>query len=151
MDNKKEERTIFETYKEQVDIWYKSHNIIQEKTGLYCDFLCTLLNIIDETYLGPDIIKSNEDIVNHFNWCLNKVISNFEHEKIYFNNKGTHYDYLWLFFYKAYYTCNTENKTNILFDYFKVLFSFDRVKTPPELESFTDLYKIFDQNLKKIN
>lgn len=147
MDN----NTTFESYKDQIDIWYKSHNIIREKSDLYYDFLSSLLNVIDETYLGADVIRTDEDMINHFNWCFNKVISNFEQERIYFNTKDTHHDYLWLFFYKAYYTCSTENKTDILSDYFKVLFNFSRIKTPTELESFTDLYKIFDQNLKKIN
>lgn len=151
MDNKKEEHITFESYKDQIDVWYKSHNIIREKSELYYDFLSSLLNIIDETYLGADVIITDEDMVNHFNWCFNRVISNFEQERIYFHSKDEHHDYLWVFFYKAYYTCETENKTNILSDYFKVLFNFNRIKTPPELESFTDLYKIFDQNLKKIN
>jgi hypothetical protein len=150
MDNKEEHLTS-ETYKEQIEVWYKTHNIIREKAELYYDFLFSLLDIVDETYLGSDVIKSDEDMINHFNWCFNKVISNFEQERIYFNNKDTHYDYLWVFFYKAYYTCPTENKMEILSEYFKVLFNFNRIKTPPELESFTDLYKIFDQNLKKIN
>lgn len=150
MDNK-EEHLASETYKEQIEVWYKTHNIIREKAELYYDFLFSLLDIVDETYLGSDVIKSDEDIINHFNWCFNKVVSNFEQERIYFNNKDTHYDYLWIFFYKAYYTCATKNKMEILSEYFKVLFNFNRIKTPPELESFTDLYKIFDQNLKKIN
>lgn len=151
MDNGKGKNLTFENYKEEIDIWYKSHNIIREKSELCYDFLSSLLNIIDKTYLGIDVTKSVNDMVNHFNWCFDKVISNFEKENIYFNSKDTHYDYLWLFFYKAYYTCNTENKTEILRDYFKVLFNYNRIKTPLELESFTDLYKMFEQNLKKIN
>lgn len=151
MDNKKEEHITFEIYKEQIDTLYRSHNIIRKKAELYYDFILSLLNIIDETYLGSDVITSAEDMVNHFSWCFNKVVSNFEKEKIYFNTKDTHYDYLWVFFYKAYYTCNTENKTQILAEYFRVLFSYNIIKTPQELESFIDLYKIFDQNLKKIN
>jgi len=151
MDNKKEEHITFETYKDQIDVWYKAHNIIREKSEIYYDFLSTLLNLIDETYLGSDVIKTEDDMINHFNWCFNKITSNFEQERIYFNTKSTHYEYLWFFFYKGYYMCSTENKHQILSDYFKVLFNFNKVKTPIELESFTDLYKIFDQNLKKIN
>jgi len=150
MDNKKEEHITFEDYKEEIDIWYKSHNIIREKSELYCDFLCSLLTIIDETYLGADVIISEDDTINHFNWCFNKLISNFEHERIYFVTKGF-YNYLWTFFYRGYYKCEADNKAQILFNYFKLLFSFNKMKTPIELESFIDLYKILDQNLKKIN
>lgn len=148
MDNK-EEHVTFEAYKDQIDIWYKSHNIIREKAELYYDFLFSLLTLIDETYLGSDVIISEEDITNHFDWCFNKIISNFEQEKIYFSSKNDQYEYLWFFFYKAYYQCLTENKYQILCDYFNLLFNFGKVKNQIELESFTDLYKIFDQNLKK--
>jgi hypothetical protein len=153
MDNEKEEQRTFESYKEQIDIWYRAHNIIREKSELYYDFLSSLLNIIDETYLGSDVIRTDEDMMNHFYWCYNKVISNFEQERIMFIPipKSTHYEYLWLLFYKSYYTSTTENKVQILHDYFKLIFDFNKVKTSPEIEVFIDLYKILDQNLKKIN
>jgi hypothetical protein len=151
MGNKNEESITYETYKEQIDIWYRTHNIIQEKTELYYDFISSLLNIIDETYLGSDIIQTDDDMNSHFNWCFNKVADNFKQEKIYFIDKSGHYEYMWVLFYKGYYTCDTENKAEILRDYFKLIFNFNKAKTPIELESFIDLYKIFDQNLKKIN
>lgn len=151
MDNKDEELITFEAYREQIDVWYRAHNIILEKTELYYDFISALLHLIDETYLGVDIIESEEDISNHFNWCFNKVVSNFEKERIQFTIKSVHYDYLWFLFLKGYYQCSTEDKVPILDDYFKVIFNFNKVKTATELESFIDMYKIFDQNLKKTN
>jgi hypothetical protein len=139
--------------REEIDIWYRSNNIIREKSELYYDFISSLFKLIDETYLGSDIILSVEDMTNHFNWCYNKVISNFEQERIYFTAaaKTPQYEYLWFLFYKAYYLCNTEDKVQILDEYFKLLFDFNKLKTRTEIESFTELYKIFDQNLKKIN
>lgn len=151
MDSKKEEYIAFATYNEQIDFWCKKHNIVREKSEVYYDFLFSLLTLIDETYLGSDVIKTQGDMINHFNWCFNKVTDNFEQERIFFIPKSTHYEYLWFFFYKGFYMCTTENKTEILIDYFKLLFNFTRIKTQSELESFTDMYKIFDQNLKKIN
>jgi len=52
---------------------------------------------------------------------------------------------------KSYYKVNNDDKYAILSDYFKLLFTFNKVKNPIELESFIEMYKIFDQNLKKIN
>jgi len=151
MDNKSEEHTTFEAYNEQINIWYRANNIIRERTELYCDFLSSLLNLVDETYLGSDIIQSEEDIANHFTWCFKRVLLNFENERIHFSNNLDNYDYLWFFFYKGYYKCETENKYKILLEYFNLLFQYDKIKAPPELESFMDFYKILDQNLKKIN
>lgn len=151
MDNKSEERITFEAYSEQINIWYRANNIIRERAELYHDFLSSLLTLIDETYLGADVIVTQEDMSSHFTWCFNRVLSNFEYERIYFINKPDNYEYLWFFFYKGYYMCETENKYAILQEYFKLLFQYERIKTPPELESFTDFYKMLDQNLKKIN
>lgn len=150
MDKKKEHLT-FEDYKDQIDIWYKTHNIIRENSELYCDFLSSLLQLIDETYLGSDVLNSEGDILNHFNWCFNKIISNFEKERIYFGTKGSHHEYLWRFFYNGYYQCEVDEKSKILMEYFDLLFNFTKIKTPIEIDSFTEIYKILDKNLKKLN
>lgn len=149
--DKREEYLTFEEYKDQIEIWYKTHNIIREYSELYCDFLSSLLKLIDETYLGSDILTSEGDILNHFNWCFNKTISNFEKERIYFATKGSHYEYLWLFFYNGYYKCEVGEKCRLLLEYFDLLFNFGKIKTPTEIESFTEIYKILDKNLKKLN
>jgi hypothetical protein len=150
MDNKSEEHLTSATYKEQIDVWYRSNNIVREKSELYYDFLSTLLNLIDETYLGSDVIQTEDDMNNHFNWCFNKIISNFEQERIYFITKGF-YEYLWVFFHKGYYTCAKKDKYQILSEHFRTLFNFNQIKSPIELESFINFYKILDQNLKKTN
>lgn len=151
MEKDNEARLTFETYKEQIDTWYRAHNIIREKSELYYDFLSSLLDLIDETYLGSDILVSDDDIINHFNWCFSKIINNFEQERIHFIVKGDHYEYLWALLYRSYYKSLNEEKYVILSNYFKELFIFSKIKTPIELESFIEIYKIFDKNLKKIN
>jgi len=151
MEKDNESRLTFETYKEQIDIWYRAHNIIREKSELYYDFLSSLLDLIDETYLGSDVLISDNDIINHFNWCFAKITNNFDQERIHFVVKSGHYEYLWALLYKGYYKSVNEEKHTILSKYFKELFTFNKVKTPLELETFIEIYKIFDQNLKKIN
>ncbi len=147
MDNKSKDDLTFE----QIEIGYRTNNIIREKIELYYDFISSLLNLIDQTYLGPDFIQSDEDIFSHFNWCFNKIISNFEKERIYFIPKGSHHSYLWSFFYKGYYTYDNPDKFKIVSDYFKIIFDYRSFKTPIEFETLVDLYKILDLNLKKLN
>jgi hypothetical protein len=152
MGEEKHDSLSIEKYREQLDIWYKGNNIIREKSELYYDFISSLINLIDETYLGSDIISTQEDMINHFMWCFQKVASNFEKERISFTPvSATAYDYLWYFIYKGYYTSNVEGRRQILLDYFKFLFDHNSIKTPSEMESYLDFYKIFDQNLKKLN
>jgi hypothetical protein len=71
-----------ENYKQQIDVWYRAYNISREKTELFYDFLISLHNLIDETYLGTDVMMSTEDQINHFTWCWDKTIESFNKEKI---------------------------------------------------------------------
>jgi len=158
---KKEDNVLtLEAYREQMNLLYSANNIIREKTELYFDFISSLIKLIDETYLGPEVISNREDRVNHFIWCFNKVLEYFEHERIKFSPisygtdfmiSTTGYDYLWNFFYRGYYTNPMEDKSDSMLEYFTHLFNFNEIKSPTELELFIDFYKIFDQNLKKLN
>jgi hypothetical protein len=152
LGKEREDGLTLESYREQINMWYSANNVIREKAELYYDFISSLITLIDKTYLGSDVISTQEDMTNHFMWCFNKILSDFEHERIKFTSVSTTaYDYLWYFLYKGYYSSNAENKLEVLLEYFNYLFDLNIVKTPPELETFMDFYKIFDQNLKKIN
>ena len=136
-------------YINKLDICYKSNNIISERCELYCDFLISLTKTIDETFLGFDTIDSVEDIYNHFTWCFDKITKDLEYERIYFNEKGNHYKYLWFFFWGSYYKSDTEDKVRKIIYYFESLFDVNYIKSDIEINAFIDLYKIFNQNLKK--
>ena len=90
---------------EEVDLWFKSNNIIPEKLELFSDFAKSLNELIVETYLGESdspnetkVTMSEEDKINHFIWCWNKVVGNFQKENIIFSRKGEHFDYFISFF-----------------------------------------------------
>lgn len=141
-----------EEYREKLDTWYSANNIIREKSELYHDFIHSLIEIVDETYLGKDVITTQEEMVSHFSWCFNKVLSDFEKERIKFTPIATTaYDYLWYFTYKGYYMSDLEDPALHLLDYFDFLFNDHIVKNQFELEAYADFYKMFDLNLKKIN
>ena len=53
-----------ENYKHQIDIWYKAYNISREKIELFHDFLISLYNLVDETYLGSDVVGLEEDQIS---------------------------------------------------------------------------------------
>jgi len=139
-----------EEIREKIILEYNANNIIRERSELYYDFIISLLSVIDETYLGSEIISTQEDMVNHFTWCFDKVIENFKKEKINFSSDAE-YDYLWFFIYKGYYTSDDENKFQILVDYFTYLFDYLAIKSKSEVSSYIDFYKMLDKNLKKLN
>lgn len=138
-----------ENYKHQLDIWYRAYNISRERTELFYDFVVSLFDLIDTSYLGPDVLQLEEDQRNHFTWCWDKTISNFNKEKIEFKERGTHYEYLWNFFLEAYYFVQLDGNEIRISEYFYKLFDFKHRKTRSELDILTELYKLFEQNLKK--
>jgi len=147
-----EKDLIIKEYQERIQLRYDENNIIQEKSELYYDFLCSLLGIIHETYLGSDIVVSAKDVGGHFTWCFNKVLDNFKREKITFKPLTSQsYEYLWFFMYKGYYDSDVESKYWAILEYFTYLFDYRSVKTTAELDAYIDFYKMFEQNLKKLN
>ena len=88
-----------ESYKHQIDIWHRAYNISREKTELFHDFLVSLYELVEETFLGADVTEYEEDQKNHFTWCWDKTIENFSKEKIFFKERGNYYEYFWNFFF----------------------------------------------------
>lgn len=136
-------------YKQQLDVWYRTYNIHREKIELFYNFLSSLYDLIDDTFLGVDVLYDENDQLNHFTWCWDKTISNFSKEKIYFKNSGTHYEYMWSFFFEAYYLSQMDEKDNRINEYLYRLFDFRYRKTRSELTILTEVYKLLDVNLKK--
>jgi hypothetical protein len=138
-----------ESYKHQIDIWHRAYNISREKTELFHDFLVSLYELVEETFLGADVTDYEEDQKNHFTWCWDKTIENFSKEKIFFKERGNYYEYFWNFFLEAYYFNQLDDKPIRINEYFDKLFNFKYRKTRSELDMLTEIYKLFEQNLKK--
>jgi len=143
------ETSNLDKYKHQIDVWYRVYNIQREKIELFYDFLSSLYFIVDSTFLGPDVLFTDIDQKNHFNWCWNKILTDFSKEKIFFKEIGTHHDYFWNFFREAYYFNKTENNESRIDEYFFKLFDFKHKKSRSELDTLTEIYKLLDQNFKK--
>jgi len=138
-----------ESHKNEIDAWYRSYNIVYEKTQLFRDFIIPLLDLLESTYLGDEYITDESDKKNHFLWCINKIISNFEKEKIYFKKEGIHVDYLWTFFQNTFYQNDNPDKLKRVREYLSNVFVFNYSKTKTDLELLTEFYIILNQNLKK--
>jgi|TARA_R110002020_G_scaffold335337_1_gene550507 Zn-dependent M32 family carboxypeptidase len=134
--------------KDDIEVWIKVNGIVSEKSDLFFDFVTSLYKLVNKTYLGDDVIKEEEDKVNHFNWCWNKVLDNFQKENIVFEREGPHYSYFWNFFDESFYSKDVSVVIERLNEFFPVLFKFNRRKTKSELDLFTDLYKLLDNNLR---
>ena len=150
MKNKEEylDFVASDSYKHQIDIWYKTYNISREKKDLFYDFLVSLYDLVDETYLGSDVMSSEIDQKNHFTWAWDKIIDSFEKEKIYFKRRENCYEYMWNFFLEAYYLSQLIDNQVKIKNYFEKLFDFSFRKTRSELDMLSEVYKLFDKNLE---
>jgi hypothetical protein len=134
--------------KEDVLVLYRVNNVIPEKAELYLDFIQSLYDTIISTYLGDDVMDI-KDTKKHFEWCWNKVITDFKKEHIYFEDNIEIYSYFSSLFTESFYEEEDKSEKNInqLMDFWSTTFSYTLNKTRSELESFFDLYKLFDKSI----
>jgi hypothetical protein len=133
-----------------IESYYRLHNIVDGRVELYLDFITSLLLIISHTYLGDDIMN-DEDRLNHFNWCWRKNLNNFEREGIIFKNDVEIKDYLKDIIFELFYIVDKDIDYNQdiykIINLFNKLFNDKNTKTKADLDSFIDLYSIFDESL----
>jgi hypothetical protein len=138
---------------EDVDIWFKSNNIIFEKMELYYEFVISLLDLIEKTYLGEGsdpntkIETSEEDDVKHFDWCWKKTIKNFEKENIIFDSEGEHNEYLKTLFLEIFYNQKENTIRYAVKNFFKDLFDLEKEFTRSDLDMILTIYKSLDKNM----
>ena len=135
-----------------VVVLLSANNVKYERTQLYGDFIQSLLAIAFDTYMGDDI--TNEiDRVNHFKWCWDKNLKNFNEEGIPFSHTEEGYDYFLEFMYEVYYSIpDKDNKPHIpntISSLWFKLFSYDSIKTRSDVDNLIEIYGILDKSLKK--
>jgi len=133
---------------EDVLLLYRVNNVTPEKTELYLDFIHALYNTVTSTYLGDDIM-TDKDVRKHFNWCWNQVLMSFKKEHIYFEDSIEIYSYFHTLFTESFYEEEDKSDKNIksLMDFWESAFTYSNVKTRSELETFFDVYKLFDKSI----
>lgn len=134
--------------REDVRLMYRINGVSYEKTQLFLDFTQGLFDLITSTYLGDDVM-SDMDIDNHFKWCWSKTIKSFKEERIYFLDDEELYAYFHSLFLESFYKEDDKSDDNVnqLISFWVSLFDYSKPKTMSELESFIDLYKIFNNSL----
>jgi hypothetical protein len=139
---------------EDVDTWFRANNIISEKMELYYDFSYSLYLLIKSTYLGSKNEKNetlvkmtDEDDINHFDWCWKKTVENFKKESIIFRNDGDHYKYFFTLFDEIFYKQEKEQIRESIDVFFNDLFNKDKPFTQVDLDLIYNIYKSLDNNL----
>lgn len=137
---------------DEVEIWFNVHNMIPEKIELFGDIFQSITLILMDTYLGDDtsetkIRMSEEDVKNHFDWCWDKIIANFEKENILIDSEGEHKDYVYGFFNDSFYNQKNSDVKKSVPIFVKDLFDVDKIFVKSDLDILTEIYKIFNRNV----
>lgn len=128
----------------------KHRGIVYEKIELYKDFSLSLSHIINDTYLGKDVMNTDENIKSHFDWCWNKNINNFKDENCVFDLDGEHYDYYCSYFTEIFYKDSLEEHNfDSIINFWDGVFSFTQSKSRSEYDVFFEIYLMLDKYLNK--
>ena len=133
--------------REDMNLWVKVNNINAEKISLFGDYLNSLHGLIIDTYLGKDVIKTEDEVKGHFNWCWEKIVKNFSKENIFFKKEGEHYEYFYNFFYESFYNNKNEEQLEKIKHFLNRLFRLYTEKTKSELDMLYEMYILLNDSL----
>ena len=144
--------------KEDINAWYLANNITPELTELFRDFCFSFLNLLKDTYLGDDFSDNKETKVGmttnqkkeHFKWCWDKTIKNFNKESIDFKFNNDDSEFFESFFFEVFYNQPDQKVKDQINNFFKQIFDRGFNKTKSDIEMFTDIYKVLERSLKII-
>ena len=129
---------------------YRANNIKYEKCELFHDFIKSINKIIYKTYLGEEYISNAKEMVQHFNWCVDKVLSDFGEENIIFQDTTQIKEYFYFFYEELFYKRNEDvNKLDKLDKLANLSFNYHRLKSRSDIDVLIELYKLLDKSLTK--
>ena len=133
---------------EEMQLLYKANNIKYDKCRLYADFILSLNKLVVSTFLGDDVINKEEDIKNHFIWCLREVFKNFKEENIIFEDIEFMKEYFYNFYVELFYNVNNKSECLDKLNKLAILsFDYKRIKTRSDMDVLLELYRLFEKSL----
>jgi hypothetical protein len=91
------------------------------------------------------IILTNEDNENHFNWCWDKVVGDFQKENIIIGEEGDHKDYFISFFNDTFYSQPDKKVRDSIYTFLEDIFNVHSDFIKPDLDILTEYYKILQR------
>jgi len=135
---------------EQILSLYKNFNLKVEKIEIMSDFVDSLLHLVNETFLGKDVMDTNEIFKNHYKWCWNRVCKQFEKEKI--NILGLNSEFFNYFWYEIYERFYINDKKEMDFDierkHYRKLLSLGKETSRNDMDKIVELFAMFEKIIK---
>ena len=103
-----------------------------------------------DTYMGDKFTKP-EQRVDHFKWCWDATVKDFEEEGITLKQSIDLFDYFQQHFLDSFYLSDDKADTDIvkakLTNIWKYILSNTTNKTQSDVDTFLDVYKMFEKTL----
>ncbi len=135
--------------RDSIVVLHTAHNIKYEKCELFNDFVQSLIYLIFDTYMGDDITNVHEQ-KNHFKWCWEKNVNNFEMEGVYINNQKL-FKYFFDFMLVNYYPLSNKVGNQIIHDnihrLWNYIFDYNNVKSKSDMDTLIEAYKLFEASI----
>lgn len=137
---------------EDVDTWFRAHNMIPERIDLYGEIFKSLSLVVIDTYLGDEVTETKvvldqQDVINHFEWCWKKLIKDYEKENIIIDSDGDHKYYFLSFFLDSFYSQKEKNIRDAIPEFIDELFNLDKPFAKSDLDILTEIYKLLNKNV----
>lgn len=127
--------------------FYHEKKIFYTRLELIKDFLFCLLETVDKTFLGDELMTI-QNKKEHFEYCLNYTIEIFKSEEVNVTNSDELKNFLFDVFFKYYYD-SKKTKKNI--EDFKirisVMLTYSLSKKRTQLDEMKKYYEVFSKNL----
>jgi hypothetical protein len=131
----------------------KKYLIIKDRVEIYKDFALNLLYYIYHYYIDKETLSENQDILNHYSWCYNKVCDEFLKEGLDFTKNEELKQYYYAYYYHQFYKIkeNSNHDTSLAYyeKFWKSIFEIDKQKNKNIINILIEVYTIYDKSINQ--
>lgn len=135
-----------------LNVLYSANNVSFERCQLYCEFTQSLVAKVTDTYMG-DAFTTPAQRMEHFKWCWEDNIKDFADENIHLKHSRELFHYFQQFMVDSFYESTDKGDMEVikfkLNKIWKYILSYTTNKTRSDVDTFLELYTIFEKTLQK--
>ena len=133
-----------------LNVLYSANSVKYERCQLFSDFTESLIAKVSDTYMGDEFTKPVQRM-EHFKWCWDENIEDFSNENINLKHSAELFHYFQQFMVDSFYVStdksDMETLKHKLTKLWKYILSYTTNKTRSDVDTFLDVYRIFEKTL----
>jgi len=133
-----------------LNVLYSANSVKYERCQLFSDFTESLIAKVSDTYMGDEFTKPVQRM-EHFKWCWDENIEDFSNENINLKHSAELFHYFQQFMVDSFYVStdksDMETLKHKLTKLWKYILSYTTNKTRSDVDTFLEVYRIFEKTL----